>query len=403
MLGEIVLAAGCFWGVEKHFESLEGVVDVKSGYVGGNYEDPTYKKVLKYRWLRPDQKNIINHTEAVLIKFDKNKTDVKEILKSFWQIHDPTQLNRQGNDIGNNYRSAIFYTNEKQKNLAFDTKQTYQTLLTQNGFGKIVTQISPLEKFYEAENYHQDYLKKNPNGYCPNHSTGVKFQELKTNKNYKNIEQLTPIKGKEILIVTSNQFCPYCEKIENEIVKTYKADIPLNLTFKEQLSKYNITTDLFATPTILFIENGIEVFSYRGYLDEKSFYKLLGEFKLGKNSLAYDIAFNQDTENRFCAQYEIFKDTPDGYFVDIVSNEKLFDTKDRFNSKSGWLSFYKAIDNTTVEKIDYSHGMVRTEVIAKKSGIHLGHVFQRPDGKRRFCINANVLKFIPKTQKEKEK
>eukprot|EP01156_Anaeramoeba_ignava_P014294 Anaeramoba_ignava/a608697_105.p1 GENE.a608697_105~~a608697_105.p1 ORF type:complete len:401 (+),score=-4.76 a608697_105:207-1409(+) len=398
MVAEIVFAAGCFWGVEKHFESINGVIDVRSGYTGGNYPNPTYHQVLNKRWVNND-KSVTNHTEAVIVKFDPKIVNAKELMKSFWELHDPTQVNRQGNDIGNNYRSAIFYTNENQRKIAYETKAAYQTLLKEHGFGQIVTQIKPLEKFYDAEAYHQDYLKKNPNGYCPNHSTGVKFKdEIKNSEALKNpaADPITPLGGKEIIIVTSPDYCPYCEKLEKEVTDRYNGTIPLRTVYKEQLKDFDIKTKLFATPTVLFIENGKEILYHRGYLPPESFYELLGAFKLGKDSKAYEIAFNKSTESRYCKQYDIFKDTPDGVFIDKVSGDILFDTRDRFNSKSGWLSFYKAVDDSTIEKPDYSYGMVRTEVLAKKSGIHLGHVFERPDGKRRFCINANVLEFVPR-------
>ncbi|QDF28799.1 peptide-methionine (S)-S-oxide reductase MsrA [Halarcobacter anaerophilus] len=392
MIAEIVFAAGCFWGVEKHFENLNGVVDVKSGYVGGNYANPTYEKVLKYRKLPQNNNlNIINYTEGVLVKFDTSKTNADKLIKSFWQIHDPTQLNRQGNDVGNNYRSAIFYTNENQKNIAYSTKAKYQTLLEEHGFGKIVTQIKPLQKFYEAENYHQDYLEKNPNGYCPNHATGVKFEKKKQlTKDF-----ITPLKGKEILVIKAEGFCPYCEKFEKEVSSNYKGTIPLRTVLEKQLKDFDIKTKLDVTPIILFIENGKEIFSHKGYLNEKEFYEQLGAFKLGENTESYNVAFNKNTDSRFCKQYDIFKNTPDGVFIDKVSGDILFDTKDRFNSKTGWLSFYKAVDGATIEKPDYSYGMNRVEVIAKKSGIHLGHVFDE-FGHRRFCINATVLEFVPR-------
>ncbi|MEA3523175.1 MAG: peptide-methionine (S)-S-oxide reductase MsrA [Campylobacterota bacterium] len=172
----IYFAAGCFWGVEKHFENLDGVIDVNSGYMGGNYANPSYEDILKYRKL-PSNSKIINHTEAVKVSFDNSKISANMLIKSFWQLHDPTQLNRQGNDRGNNYRSALFWTNENQKNIAIQTKAEYQLLLNKKGYGKIVTEIAPLVTFYKAEEYHQDYLKNNPNGYCPNHSTGVKFKK----------------------------------------------------------------------------------------------------------------------------------------------------------------------------------------------------------------------------------
>ena len=392
MIAEIVFAAGCFWGVEKHFESLPGVIDVKSGYVGGTYENPTYEDVLKYRMTKNEPEKFVNHTEGVLIKFNKEKIDAKDLIKSFWEIHDPTQVNRQGNDVGNNYRSAIFYTNDYQKNIALNTKVQYEALLENEGYGDIVTQIRPLKKFWEAENYHQDYLKKNPNGYCPNHATGVKFEPEKIN-----YPTLAVLGDKEIIVVESEGYCPYCEKFEKDVLSSYNGDIPIRKAVSKQLKNFEIKTKLDATPTIIFIENGKEIVSHRGYLNQKEFYEFLGKFKLGEDSESYNVAFNKGTDNRFCKQYEIFKNTPDGVFVDKLSGEILFDTKDRFNSGTGWLSFYKAFDDSVIEKPDYSYGMIRTEVLAKKSGIHLGHVFDEM-GHRRFCINATVLDFVPRDE-----
>lgn len=390
MLAEIVFAAGCFWGVEKHFESLDGVVDVKSGYTGGNYNNPKYGQVLNYR-LNPEDKNIINHAEAVQVIYDPSKISGEKLIKSFWEIHDPTQYNRQGNDVGNNYRSAIFYTTDKQLKIINETKATYQTLLKEHGFGDIVTQVKPLSKFWLAEEYHQDYLKKHPNGYCPSHATGVKFQ-----KDQKKLEQVIPIDGKEIIVVEAEGFCPYCEKFKEDVSSKYKGSIPLRTVLAKQLKHYKISTLLDATPTIIFIENGKETAAFRGYLNPKEFYERLGAFKLGKSSESYNVAFNKGTDNRFCKQYDLFKNTPDGVFIDKLSGEALFDTKDRFNSGTGWLSFYKAVEGSVIEKQDHSYGMNRVEVIAKKSGIHLGHVFDRVDGTRRFCINATVLEFQPR-------
>jgi len=172
---EIVFSAGCFWGVEKHFSLLSGVLEANSGYVGGNYDNPTYDDVLRYR-LNIDDK-IINHTEAVQVKFDSEIISNMELIKTFWEMHDPTQEDGQGNDIGNNYRSAIFYTTKEQKEIIDSTKIKYQDLLYKEKYGEIVTEIKKLDKFYLAEDYHQNYLDKNPNGYCPNHRTGVKFSD----------------------------------------------------------------------------------------------------------------------------------------------------------------------------------------------------------------------------------
>ncbi len=392
----IVLSAGCFWGVEKHFEQLPGVIDAKSGYAGGNYPNPTYDTVLKYRNYTP--KGLVNYTESVKVTFDDTKISARDIIKEFWELHDPTQGERQGNDVGNNYRSAIFYTNEEQKRIAFETKDEYQKLLNKAGYGKITTQIEPLDKFYDAEDYHQNYLQKNPNGYCPNHATGVKFEKEK-----KALHFIEPLKGKEIVVIDA-PFCPYCEKFKKDVTSSYRGSLPLRSVQKEQLKGFSISTNLDATPTILFIQDGKELFAHRGYMDKKEFYKALGSFKLGEDTEAYRVAFAQGTDGRFCKQYDIFKDTPDGVFVDKLSGDVLFDTRDRFNSHSGWLSFYKAVDGSTIEKEDNSYGMHRVEVIAKKSGIHLGHVFNdAPGGRQRFCINATVLDFVPRDKIQNNK
>ncbi|WPE17076.1 peptide-methionine (R)-S-oxide reductase MsrB [Candidatus Thioglobus autotrophicus] len=132
-------------------------------------------------------------------------------------------------------------------------------------------------------------------------------------------------------------------------------------------------------------------------MSPSEFYKALGEFKLGKDSEAFNVAFDEATDGRFCKQYEIFKNTPDGVFIDKLSGRALFDTRDRFNSKSGWLSFTKPVAGEVYEKADNSFGMTRTEIRSVSSDIHLGHVFSDgPNGKPRYCINATVLEFVPR-------
>ncbi len=427
MLLEIVFAAGCFWGVEKNFEQIPGVVDVASGYAGGNYDNPTYHQVLKYKddnkafdflsllkkipWSdeeddedsdKKDNKDIINHTEVVKVTYDTKMVSTEYLIKNFWELHDPTQTDGQGNDKGNNYRSAIYWTNDEQKQVALQTRDEYQTLLSKKDYGKIVTEMKPLDKFWPAENYHQDYLAKNPNGYCPNHSTGVKFADkgmIKEklsetyNEHLKGVV-LKPLGGKEIIVIEADHYCPYCEAFKKNVLNDYQGTVPVRSVFAHNLKGFKIKTPTFATPTVLFIEDGVETAGFQGYLSPQDFYKALGKFKLGESE-AFDIAFNQGTEGRFCKQYDIFKNTPDGIFVDKLSGAPLFDTDDRFNSKSGWLSFTKAIDNATLEKPDNSYGMNRVEVVSKSTGIHLGHVFEDgPNGTRRFCINATVLDFI---------
>ncbi len=389
----IVFGAGCFWGVERYFDNLDGVIKATSGYAGGNYDNPTYHTVLQQR---SPSKGIINHTEAVEVVYNDSVISTETLIKSFWQLHDPTQGDRQGADRGNNYRSALYYTNDEQKEIALSTKNIYQKLLNKAGYEAITTEIKALDKFYSAEDYHQDYLKKNPSGYCPNHSTGVKFE--KENSFGKTI---TPFGGKEIVVIDAAK-CKFCEKFEKDVLANYNASLKLRVAKQDELKGFKLDSKIVGTPTILFIEDGKEVYSYTGYMDEKTFYKALGAFKLGEDSEAFDVAFKQHTDRRFCKQYEEFKHTPDGVFIDKISGDILFDTRDRFNSGSGWLSFFKAVDGATIQKEDNSFGMRRVEVIAKKSKAHLGHVFNdAPGGRQRFCINATVLEFVPRKEIKK--
>ena len=416
MILEIFFAAGCFWGVEKNFESIDGVIDVVSGYSGGNYENPTYQDVLNNRTSQGENflsilKNIglsdeekeknkntlINHTETIKVIYDSDRVSTETLLKNFWEIHDPTQLNRQGNDVGNNYRSAIYWTTDKQKDIANRTGQEFQKLLTAEGYGQIVTEIAALEKFWPAESYHQDYLVKNPNGYCPDHSTGVSFLTQSPSKIAQN--DIIPLGGKEIIVIGPEieGTCLFCLEFEKKVTSKYKGTIPLRSTPASTLKGFEINTPTWATPTIFFIDDGREVWSHQGIMSSENFYEALGEFKLGKNSEAFNVAFNEGTDRRFCKQYEIFKDTPEGVFIDKLSGRSLFDTADRFNSKSGWLSFTKPVDNEVYEKLDLSFGMSRTEIRSVSSDIHLGHVFNDgPDGMPRYCINATVLEFVPR-------
>jgi len=413
---EIFFAAGCFWGVEKNFESIDGVVDVISGYSGGNYENPSYEDVLNNRIpqtgtfldilnnisLSAEEKakkdnKVVNHTETVKVIYDSSQVSTESLIKNFWEIHDPTQFNRQGNDVGNNYRSAIYWTTPEQKEIAYRTRQEFQTLLSAQGYGQIVTEMNALEKFWPAENYHQNYLLKNPNGYCPDHSTGVTFLNQSSSELAKN--DITPLGGKEILVIGPEieGTCLFCIEFEKKVTSKYKGTIPLRSSPASALKGFDLSTETWATPTIFFIEDSKEVWSHQGIMSSEEFYQALGEFKLGTDSEAFNVAFNDGTDRRFCEQYEIFKDTPEGVFVDKLSGRPLFDTADRFNSKSGWLSFTKPVENEVYEKLDLSYGMVRMEIRSVSSDIHLGHVFNDgPDGMPRYCINATVLEFVPR-------
>jgi peptide-methionine (S)-S-oxide reductase len=159
-------ALGCFWGAEKMFWQTPGVVTTAVGYEGGFTPNPTYEEVCSGR---------TGHAESVRVVFDPAKVSYPELLKVFWESHDPTQGMRQGNDIGSQYRSVIFYTSPAQKAAAEESRAAYQKKLAEAGYGEITTEIVPAGEFYFAEDYHQQYLSdaKNPNGYCPDHGTGV--------------------------------------------------------------------------------------------------------------------------------------------------------------------------------------------------------------------------------------
>lgn len=159
------VAMGCFWGEEKHFWQLPGVVTTAVGYMGGFTANPTYEETCTGR---------TGHTETVLVAYDPAVVSTEQLLEVFWTQHDPTQVYRQGNDLGTQYRSAIFPVDEEQRAAAERSRAAFQERLTAEGYGPISTEITPGQAFYYAELEHQQYLHKNPGGYCPNHATGVK-------------------------------------------------------------------------------------------------------------------------------------------------------------------------------------------------------------------------------------
>ena len=388
---KIVLGSGCFWGAEKGYEALEGVIDAVSGYADGEGVRPNYREITKFT----NKFNPNNHAEVVEVTFNKNLISMEDIMIHYLESHDPTQFNRQGNDIGTQYRSIVLFSNNSQKQKILELIAEYQILLNEEGYGQIRTAVKPLKKFFKAENYHQDYIKKNPNGYCPDHSTGVRF--VRNIAEPKNDNSKLKV-GKNIVVIEPSGYCPYCDKLREDVLNEYAGNIPLHYRKASELEGINIVTPTWATPTILFIQDGKEVFGYQGYLNQKDFYKALGSFQLG-NSEAYRVAFNDGTDARFCKEYEIFKDTPDGVFVDKLSGAPLFDTRDRFNSGTGWLSFTRPVEGSVYRRADNSYGMKRIEIRSVSSDIHLGHVFpDGPNGLPRYCINATVLNF--KTRKE---
>jgi peptide-methionine (S)-S-oxide reductase len=163
-LEQAIFGLGCFWGAERIFWRAPGVYTTAVGYAGGFTPNPTYEEVCSGR---------TGHTEAVLVVFDPQETSYDEILRLFWENHDPTQGMRQGNDQGTQYRSAIYTTDEAQRAAADASRERFQQELAKSGFGEITTEIAEAGPFYYAEPYHQQYLAKNPNGYCGLGGTGV--------------------------------------------------------------------------------------------------------------------------------------------------------------------------------------------------------------------------------------
>jgi peptide-methionine (S)-S-oxide reductase len=165
---EAVFGLGCFWGEEKTFWEAPGVWSTSVGYAGGLTPNPTYEEVCSGR---------TGHAEVVRVIFDPAKVSYGDLLRIFWENHDPTQGMRQGNDRGSQYRSIILTTTQEQQDEAERSRDLYQKAMTARGYGEITTVIEPLDTYFYAEDYHQQYLVKNPGGYCPIHATGVKYAE----------------------------------------------------------------------------------------------------------------------------------------------------------------------------------------------------------------------------------
>lgn len=296
-------AGGCFWCMVAPFEKMDGVIKVVSGYTGGHKENPTYKEVCS---------GATGHYEAVQITFDPNQISYEKLLEIFWQQIDPTDPGGQFTDRGQSYQTAIFYHDEEQRRKAEASRKA----LDESGrFQKpVATKILPAKTFYPAEEYHQDYHKKNP--------------------------------------------------------------------FRYALYRQGSGRDAFI---------------------KKHWPKDNSDLKARLTDLQYHVTQENGTEPPFKNEY--WDNEREGIYVDIVSGEPLFSSKDKFNSGCGWPSFTKPIHSAAIEeKADLSHGMNRTEVRSKKADSHLGHVF--PDGPGpnglRYCINSAALRFIPKEEMEKE-
>jgi peptide methionine sulfoxide reductase msrA/msrB len=407
----IVLGMGCFWGAEKRMSEIPGVTDVESGYANGDIEG-SYEAVLAHEMdLRSGRSKMRNHAEVVKVSFNPAETNLETILIKFWESHDPTQLNRQGNDTGTNYRSAIYTNSDSQLEIARRTMKIYQSALSQEGFGQITTDVAPLKKYFPAEEYHQDYLVKNPSGYCGLGGTGVKYpgSELVKNSLLKTSSD-GPLDAKKAaairldaanlaynrqLIVFEAEDCAYCKKFKSEVLDHWRSEVPVVITMNPYPPDgWKLEKDLFATPTIVLFEKGKEISRYTGYNGNKTeFWKWLGFHLLTPEQQR--IAFESGTE-RPGSGSNLDEKRP-GTFVDPVTGDALFRSDGKFESGTGWPSFFTPVPGAVTLHEDTAHGMTRVEVRSASSGIHLGHVFNDgpPPTYKRYCINGNVLKFIP--------
>ena len=399
----IVLGMGCFWGAEKRMSEIPGVIDVESGYANGDIAG-NYEAVLAHeRELKRGRSTQRNHAEVIKVSFDPARVSLETVLARFWENHDPTQGNRQGNDIGSNYRSAIYTRNEAQRTIALKTRDLYQSALSKAGKRNITTEIAPLKNYFKAEEEHQDYLQKNPAGYCGLGGTGVNYPGAvatgaATAKRLPGPLALQDLSQKRQLIVFEAEDCAYCRQFQADVLERWQAAVPVARSLSLQPPQgWTLEKPLFATPTVVLFDNGKEVSRYTGYNGERlRFWKWLG-FQL-LTPAQQKIAFEQRTEPPGSGSH--LDEKRPGVFVDPITGAPLFRSDSKFNSGTGWPSFFKPLPGALSEHVDVSHGMRRVEVRSASSGIHLGHVFDDgppPSGKR-YCINGNVLKFVPDSQ-----
>lgn len=325
---QVYLAGGCFWGVEQYFALVPGVLDAMSGYSQGTVENPSYEEVCT---------GTTGHTETVQVIYDSSVVSLNHLLNLYFDIIDPYSINKQGNDRGPQYRTGIYYTNEADGQIAQNFIAEKQAATDR----KIVVEVEPVRNFFPAEAYHQDYLEKNPFGYC--HISRDKFRKAASSVDTSLVPNL-------VETVNPEEAVSQLPSLEQE-----RYPRPSNEVLQERLSP-----------------------------------------------LQYEVAVNAATERPFFNEF--WDNHEEGLYVDIATGEPLFLSTDKFDSGCGWPSFTKPIATELVtELVDRSHGMVRTEVRSRSGDIHLGHVFDDGPiaaGGLRYCINSASLRFVPKNEME---
>lgn len=326
---QIYLAGGCFWGLEAYLERVDGVIDAVSGYANGDASiaNPSYEQVIAGS----------GHAETVKVTFDADKIDLSTLLAYYLRVIDPTSLNKQGNDRGKQYRTGVYYVNDADRQVIAKTLTKAQQKYNQT----IVVENQPLRNFTLAEAYHQDYLAKNPNGYCHIDISLADDKPIDNTKHKKDSSTTLPN--------TSSQLAPansMDEALDANRYKSYQQkDLKQTLTAKQ----YKITQ-----------KNGTER------------------------------AFSHEYDHLFAA----------GIYVDVVSGEPLFLSTHKYDSGCGWPSFTQPVHAEVItEHTDTAFNMQRVEVRSRVADSHLGHVFTdgpKDKGGLRYCINGGALQFIPK-------
>jgi peptide methionine sulfoxide reductase msrA/msrB len=339
-----VFAGGCFWCTESDFEKEPGVIEAVSGYTGGHTQNPTYEQT---------SAGGTGHIEAVKVTYDPTRVSYGQLLTWFWRHVDPTDAGGQFVDRGDQYRSAIFYADEEQRRLAEASKEK---LAASGRFEKpIATDILPLGEFYMAEEYHQDYYKKNPIRYKFYRFNSGRDQFLKKVWGELSPESILEADG-NMKSSMAGEGTMSAEKGNNSMEKEKEYVIPDDTELSRRL-----------TP------------------------------------MQYKVTRQDGTEPAFANAY--WDNHEPGIYVDIISGAPLFSSTDKYDSGTGWPSFTRPLDPAQiVEKKDRSFFMVRTEVRGKLSDAHLGHVFDDgpPPTGLRYCMNSAALRFVPQADLEKE-